>query len=346
MKRHVCILLACLCLTACHKATTTDNTPGTGSAIVSDSAIVKCIADYWRQRYNTDEWYEEGICPAQQPDTSGRLYEAWYDVTGYLVLVNLQDTTVADFLEQHPIITLPEYLDLMDSTQMIYEYDSKYLTRGDTIVIQEYNNYVLHKYDSYSKEHNSSYDTLLIELSETRYLMADTFVPLSHTDTTLRHFDHVAKSYFNERDYNEKLYWLHKQIMAGDSIPDEQLLDAMPKNKDQYLVYYHDYYYPDIERSLVIDSIAISRAKENPLFRDAYITMYGWADGWPAETISEVYCPMFFYYDSVYFRDAIRRILPEYVDMFEADYVDAAINDIGWLRWVREHKEEILGSQP
>ena len=256
MTRFISILLACLCLTACHKATTTDNTVGTVSINVSDSAIVKCIADYWRQRYNTDEWYEEGICPAQQPDPSGRLYEAWYDVTGYLVLVNLQDTTVADFLEKHPIITLPEYLDLMDSTQMIYEYDSKYLTRGDTIVIQEYNNYVLYKYDNYSKVHNSSYDTLLIELSETRYLMADTFVPLSHTDTTLRHFDHVAKSYFNERDYNEKLYWLHKQIMAGDSIPDEQLLDAMPKNKDQYLVYYDDYYYPNIERSLVIDSIA------------------------------------------------------------------------------------------
>ena len=345
MKRIIPIFLVCLCLTACQKATTIDNTPGAGTAIVSDSAIIKCIADYWRQKCHPNEWLEPGISPAQQPDPSGRLYEAWYDVTGYLVLVNLQDTTVADFLEKHPIITLPEYLDLKDSTQMIYEYDSKYLTRGDTVVIQEYNNYVLYKYDSYSKEHNSSYDTLLIELSETRYLMADKFVRLSHKDTIVRHFGHAAKSFFNERDYNEKLYWLHKQIINGDSIPDEQLLDAMPKNKDQYLVYYKDYY-PYIDRSIVIDSLAISRAKNNPLFRDAYITMYGWADGWPAETISEVYCPMFFYYDSVYFRDAIRRILPEYVDEFEADYVDTAINDVGWLRWVREHKEEILGSQP
>ena len=58
MKRLIYIFLACLCLTACHKATTTDNTVGTVSVNVSDSTIVKCIADYWRQRYNTDEWYE------------------------------------------------------------------------------------------------------------------------------------------------------------------------------------------------------------------------------------------------------------------------------------------------
>ena len=340
MKRLITIFLACLCLTACHKGTTTNNTSATPSANASDSAIIKCIADYWRQRCHPNERLEDGIHPAQQPDPSGRLYEAWYDVTGYLVLVNLQDTTVADFLEKHPIITLPEYLDLMDSTQMIYEYDSKYLTRGDTIVIQEYNNYVLYKYDNYSKVHNSSYDTLLIELSETRYLMADTFVPLSHTDTTLRHFDHAAKSYFNERDYNEKLYWLHKQIMDGDSIPDEQLLDAMPKNSDQFLVYYHEYY-PYNDRSFVIDSLAVSRAKENPLFCDAYITMLGWADGFPAEIIAEGYCPMFFYYDSVYFREAVARLSPEWIGYFESD------DDIyGWLTWVREHKEEIISTLP
>ena len=58
MKRLVPIFLACLCLTACQRGTTMDNTSATGSANVSDSTIVKCIADYWRQRYNTDEWYE------------------------------------------------------------------------------------------------------------------------------------------------------------------------------------------------------------------------------------------------------------------------------------------------
>lgn len=344
MKRLIPILLACLCLTACHKGTTTNYSSATHSANVSDSAIVKCIADYWRQKSHTDEWLEPGISPAQQPDTSGRLYEAWYDVTGYLVLVNLQDTTVADFLENHPIIMIPEYLNLTDSTDMIHTYDSRYLTRGDTVICQEYNDYVLYKYDYYSKEHHSEYDTLLIELSETQFLMADKFVLLSHKDTTIRYYKWTAKSYFNEPEYNEQLYWLYKQIMGGDSISDEQLLDAMPKNKDQYLVYYEDYYSHN-NRSYILDSLAISRAKENPLFRDAYITMYGWADGWPAEIISEVYCPMFFYYDSVYFRDAIRRILPEYVDEFEADYVDTAINDIGWLRWVREHKDEIMNEQ-
>ena len=332
MKHLTHILLACLCLTACHRGATTESTPATQSANVSDSVFIKCIADYWRQRYNTDSWYEEGICPAQQPDPSGRLYEAWYDVTGYLVLVNLQDTTVADFLEKHPIITLPEYLDLMDSTQMIYEYDSKYLTRGDTIVIQEYNNYVLYKYDNYSKVHNSSYDTLLIELSETRYLMADTFVPLSHTDTTLRHDDYIAKSYFNERDYNEKLYWLHKQIMDGDTIPDEQLLDAMPQNRDQYRIFDPEFSIFN-GRSRVIYDLAVSRTKDNPLFRDAYIKMLQWSDAFPAEIIWEVLCPRFFYYDSVYFNEAIQRILPsEYSIHFDDE----------WYEWTRTHKEEYI----
>ncbi len=338
MKRLIPIFLTCLCLTACHKGTTTNNTSATPSANVSDSAIIKCIADYWRQRCHPNERLEDGIHPAQQPDPSGRLYEAWYDVMGYLVLVNLQDTTVADFLEQHPIVYIPEWLTLSGSTAMAHAYSTKYLIDSDTVIFQEYNFYTLennHKDSPFS-------DTLLIELSETKYLIADKFVRLSHKDTIVRHYDYAAKSFFNERDYNEKLLWLHEQIINGDSISDEQLLDVMPKNKDQYFVYYHEYY-PHTDRSLVIDSIAISRAKDNPLFRDAYITMFGWADGWPAEIIFEGYCPKFFYYDSVYFRDAIRRILPEYVNMFEADYVDTAINDIGWLRWVREHKDEILG---
>jgi len=331
MKKFFFLFIACLCLTACHKATTMDNT-ATGSANVSDSAIVKCIADYWRQKSHPNEWLEDGIYPAQQPDPSGRLYEAWYDVTGYLVLVNLQDTTVADFLEKHPIITLPEYLDLMDSTQMIYEYDSKYLTRGDTIVIQEYNNYVLYKYDNYSKVHNSSYDTLLIELSETRYLMADTFVPLSHTDTTLRYYDWTAKCYFNEQEYNDKLLELYWQIKTGDSISDEQLLDAMPQNRDQYRIYDPEFSIFN-ERSQVIYDLAVSRAKANPLFRDAYIKMLQWSDAYPGEIIKEVLCPRFFYYDSVYFNEAIQRVLPSEYSIFFDDE---------WYEWTRTHKEEYI----
>ena len=332
MKHLTHIFLACLFLTACHRGTTTESTSATQSANVSDSVFIKCIADYWRQRYNTDSWYEDGICPARQPDPSGRLYEAWYDVTGYLVLVNLQDTTVADFLEKHPIITLPEYLDLMDSTQMIYEYDSKYLTRGDTIVIQEYNNYVLHKYDSYSKEHNSSYDTLLVELSETQYLMADKFVLLSSKDTTIRYYDWTAKCYFNEPEYNEQLYWLYKQIMTGDSISDEQLLDAMPQNRDQYRIYDPEFSTFN-ERSQVIYNLAVSRAKANPLFRDAYIKMLQWSDAFPAEIILEVLCPRFYYFDSIYFNDAIRRNLPTlYNDFFDDE----------WYEWTRTHKEEYI----
>ena len=302
---------------------------------------MKCIADYWRQKSHPNEWLEEGICPAQQPDTSGRLYEAWYDVTGYLVLVNLQDTTVADFLEQHPIVYIPEWLILTDSIAMEYAYSTKYLIAGDTVTFQEYNFYTMEN----NRKDSPFSDTLLIELSETKYLMADKFIPLSHKDTTIRYYDWTAKCYFNEQEYNDKLLELYWQIKTGDSISNEQLLDAMPQNRDQFLVYTPEHY-PYNDRSRIIDSMAISRAKDNPVFRDAYINMYPWSDGASAEMLSEVYFPMFFYYDSVYFRDAIRRILPEYDDEFEADYIDEETNDIGWLRWVREHKEEILGSQP
>lgn len=332
MKRLIYIFLACLCLTACHKATTTDNTSATGSANVSDSTIVKCIADYWRQRYNTDEWYEEGICPAQQPDPSGRLYEAWYDVTGYLVLVNLQDTTVADFLDQHPIVYIPEMLILTDSIAMEYAYSTKYLITGDTVTFQEYNFYTMEN----NRKDSPFSDTLLIELSETKYLMADKFIPLSHKDTTIRYYDWTAKCYFNEQEYNDKLLELYWQIKTGDSISDEQLLDAMPQNRDQYRIYDPEFSIFN-ERSQVIYDLAVSRTKDNPLFRDAYIKMLQWSDAYPGEIIKEVLCPRFYYFDSIYFNDAIRRNLPTlYNDFFDDE----------WYQWTREHKEEIIRTLP
>ncbi len=328
MKHLLPILLACLCLTACHKATTTDNTPGTGSAIVSDSAIVKCIADYWRQKSHPNEWLEDGICPAQQPDTSGRLYEAWYDVTGYLVLVNLQDTTVADFLEQHPIVYIPEWLVLTDSIAMEYAYSNKYLITGDTVTFQEYNFYTMEN----NRKDSPFSDTLLIELSETKYLMADKFIPLSHKDTTIRYYDWTAKCYFNEQEYNDKLLELYWQIKTGDSISDEQLLDAMPQNRDQYRIYDPEFSIFN-ERSRVIYDLAVSRAKANPLFRDAYIKMLQWSDAYPGEIIKEVLCPRFFYYDSVYFNEAIQRVLPSEYSIFFDDE---------WYEWTRTHKEEYI----
>ena len=328
MKRLIYIFLAFLCLTACQRGTTMDNTSATGSANVSDSTIVKCIADYWRQRYNTDEWYEEGICPAQQPDPSGRLYEAWYDVTGYLVLVNLQDTTVADFLEQHPIVYIPESLILTDSIAMEYAYSTKYLIAGDTVTFQEYNFYTMEN----NRKDSPFSDTLLIELSETKYLMADKFIPLSHKDTTIRYYDWTAKCYFNEKEYNDKLLELYWQIKTGDSISDEQLLDAMPQNRDQYRIYDPEFSIFN-ERSQVIYDLAVSRTKDNPLFRDAYIKMLQWSDAYPGEIIKEVLCPRFFYYDSVYFNEAIQRVLPSEYSIFFDDE---------WYEWTRTHKEEYI----
>ncbi len=328
MKKFFFLFIACLFLTACQRGTTMDNTSATGSANVSDSAIVKCIADYWRQKCHPNEWLEHGICPAQQPDTSGRLYEAWYDVTGYLVLVNLQDTTVADFLEQHPIVYVPEWLVLTDSIAMEYAYSTKYLITGDTVTFQEYNFYTMEN----NRKDSPFSDTLLIELSETKYLMADKFIPLSHKDTTIRYYDWTAKCYFNEQEYNDKLLELYWQIKTGDSISDEQLLDAMPQNRDQYRIYDPEFSIFN-ERSQVIYDLAVSRAKANPLFRDAYIKMLQWSDAYPGEIIKEVLCPRFFYYDSVYFNEAIQRVLPSEYSIFFDDE---------WYEWTRTHKEEYI----
>lgn len=342
MKRLLYILFPCLLLTSCHTAPATDSTSATPSANVADSTIIKCIADYWRQKNNSDEWFEQGIIPAQQPDPSGRLYEAWYDVTGYLVLVNLKDTTVADdLIEKHAIGDFPEYLAITDSITMDHDYNTTYLVAGDTVLFQEYDYYVL---QTNRKDDVPLLDTLLIELSETKYLMADKFVFLSHKDTSICHQSWTAKCYFNEREYNEKLYTLYMQIIRGDSISDEQLLDAMPQNKDQYYMYDYHWDYTCDFRSIVIDSIALARSKDNPIFRDAYLKMGQWSDGGPAEILFDGYYRLFFHLDSVYFRDAVRRILPEYIDMFEDDSVyDEEIDAKGWLRCTREHREEILG---
>ena len=155
-------------------------------------------------------------------------------------------------------------------------------------------------------------DTMLLELSETQYVMSgDTLVETAHLGTILRHFDWTAKCYFKEYDYNGQLYRLYQRIMSGDSISDEDLLQVMPENHDQYLVYSPEGF-PNNMRSNPIDRMVLQRAKTQPLFVDAYINQFPWSDGAGAEVLYEDYFMRFFQYDSVYFNEAIRRILPEF----------------------------------
>ena len=101
--------------------------------------------------------------------------------------------------------------------------------------------------------------------------------------------------------------------------------------------------YPYGFRAVQIDSMSIDRSKDQPLFRDAYLRMGQWSDGAASELLFEGHYPLFFHLDSVYFRNAVRRIIPGYADEFEDDSIyDEKTGDVGWLRWTREHKEEIF----
>lgn len=332
MKRLIYIFLACLCLMACQKGTTTD-----GILAADDSIMTGCVNAFMKKYTAAHNKYY--VSTAKPSNVSKSLFEVWYDEACVLVLVNRQDTCAKDVLGETPIWDTTDFLDITDDTGFEWRKFSEYQERNDTLTIREHTVYI---YVNGVERR----DTVLHECTTITYsLSGGKFSKLSEVYTIFDHYDRTAKCYFNEFKYNNKLHELYNLIMEGKNIFDEQLLDAMPQNRDQFWVYTPENY-PYNDRSLVIDSIAISRAKDNPLLRDAYINMFHWSDGAASEILSEVYYPMFFYYDSVYFRDAIRRILPEYVDMFEADYVDTAINDIGWLRWVREHKEEIISWLP
>ena len=340
MKHLFPVLLACLCLTACNKATigSTNDDSAANDSIVLEK--VKHSSLQYRNRiFPYDQVDSVLIC--QQSALCDRLFEiSFNDVEYTLALVDWRDTSVTDILLQEAIYEYINGIALTDSVKIKQHFKSEYQLNDQLLTISRYDMYIAKDYRS-KPVLGKSQDTLLIELSEATYsIESDTFAKVMQKDTALRYNNWMVKSYFGEFLYNNYLGGLYERIMNNGSISDEALMLAMPQNPNQYYVYDVERGYPYNFRSEVIDSIALSRAKDNPLFRDAYITMLGWADGFPAEIIAEYYCPMFFYYDSVYFREAVARLLPEWIGYFEDD------KDDGWLTWVRGHKDEILGSQP
>lgn len=341
MKRLFPILFFYFCLIACHKSTTNGSTNDDYAA--NDSIVLEkvkySIIQYCDRKHPCEEQMEPTqVFVRQQSALSDRLFEISFNEVEYtLALVDWRDTSVTDILLQDAIYESTDGITLTDSIKIKHHIKSGYQFNDQLLTISRYNIYIAKDYRSGSVL-GKSQDTLLIELSEATYsIESDIFAQVSQKDTTLRYYRcWYVKSFFKEWLYNNYLANLYERIMNNDSISDEALLRAMPQNKDQFFVYDSETLYPYNFRSEVIDSIALSRAKDNPLFRDAYITMLGWADGFPAEIIAEGYCPMFFYYDSVYFREAVARLLPEWIGYFEDD------KDDGWLRWVREHKEEYI----
>ena len=351
MKRLFIIFLSCLCLTACHKNTTTESTEKTAA---EDSILLESIkrailqyVDQLNQQYEEDpiEPTNVSVRWSRYPD---KMVLVSFNAVNYsLALVDYQDTTISDILSDFYDVECDKIdgIGLSDSVKIRNHFKRGYQLNNQLLTISDSNIYILKDYRAESITGRNFSDTLLFELSETTYsIESGKFVKMQHQDTTLRHYQWSVKFYFKEWMYNNYLASLYEEIMRNDSITDEELLHAMPKNKEQYEVYDYECNYPCNFRSLVFDSIAIARSKDQPLFRDAYLRMGQWSDGAASELLFEGHYPLFFHLDSVYFRDAVRRILPKYVDVFEDDSIADEFGDEGWLKWTREHKEEILDS--
>ena len=361
MKRLIYICIACLLFAACQ--TTPSNT---ASPSMDDSVMIEAVKQAFPKfflREYPEEYESPVLTTIRRSPYSDKLFEIGYNDRVYtLALVNYRDTTVMDILLQDFVIyESVDGIPLTDSVKIKRHNQRGYRLTDQQLTISDSDIYVLKDYRARSITNHNLYileghraepitgrdfsDTLLFELSETTYsIVSGKFVKTQHRDTTLRHYQWTVKSYFREPNYNNYLANLYEKIMRNDSITDEELLQAMPKNEEQYFVYSPENY-PYGFRAVQIDSMAIARSKYNPLFRDAYIRMYPWSDGAGAEILYEGHFMYFFHLDSVYFRNAVRRIIPGYADEFEDDSIyDEKTGDVGWLRWTREHREEILNS--
>lgn len=351
MKRLFIILLSSLCLTACHKNTTTKSTEKTTA---EDSILLESIkratlqyVDQLNQQYEEDpiEPTNVSVRWSRYPD---KMVLVSFNAVDYtLALVDYQDTTISDILSDFYDVECDKIdgIGLSDSVKIRKHFKRGYQLNNQLLTISDSNIYILKDYRAEPITGRNFSDTLLFELSETTYsIESGKFVKMQQRDTTLRYYQRSVKSYFKEWMYNNYLANLYEKIMRNETITDKELLHAMPQNKEQYEVYDYECNYPCNFRSLVFDSIAIARSKDQPLFRDAYLRMGQWSDGAASELLFEGHYPLFFHLDSVYFRDAVRRILPKYVDVFEDDSIADEFGDEGWLKWTREHKEEILDS--
>lgn len=306
IQRYLITILTALLFVACNKGTTSTES----LAPTTDSTIVERILEFLEQKY---------------PDFIG-------------------DTCIRATLTTNPCAYIEECsrgtywvnndtLTVRRTTSYVYHDNSKITLGGvkkDTMLLRSPNLYLQVK-NPYYKYVNVKInppngiveDTMLMKLSQTQYLISrDRFIEIARTDSTLRHFDWTAKCYFNEYDYNEKIHLLSERIIAGDSISDEDLLRIMPESEDQYHVFCSEGRCNS--RSILIDSIALERAKINRLFIDAYIKQMPWSDGAGAELLFEGYYMQFFQYDSVYFNKAIHRILPEYINYFDEEWYEYA----------------------
>lgn len=351
MKRLFIILLSCLCLTACHKNTTTKSTEKTSTEYnILLESIKRATLQYVDQ---LNQQHEEDPIEPTNVSVRWSLYPdkmvlvSFNDVNYTLALEDYQDTTISDILSDLYDVVCEKIdgIGLSDSVKIRKYIKCWYQLNDQLLTISDSNIYILKDYRAEPITGRNFSDTLLFELSETTYsIESGKFIKMQHRDTMLRHHQWTVKSYFREPNYNNYLANLYEKIMRNETITDKELLQAMPQNKEQYFVYSPENY-PYGFRAVQIDSMAIARSKYNPLFRDAYIRMYPWSDGAWAEILSEGHFMYFFHLDSVYFRNAVRRIIPGYADEFEDDSIyDEETGDVGWLRWTREHKEEILDS--
>ena len=301
-------LMVCMCFVACQSKTGKESQVAENEATF-DSIMIQRIRDFIKkdaEEYGIDDYYPRmPIFPSAQ---SERLYEIWYEEGYCLYLVNRKDTTIADILLPHPLLNSLAYCELTDKTGIEMRDTSFYYVNNDTLTIQNDAAYIY--VDGNNPNGNKKRDTLLFEVSETKYLISgDKFTQILHTDTVLRYYQRSVKYYFEKWSYNRSIVFLYDKIISGDSISDEYIWNALPENKEQYRIFGSEVLAYNI-RSRVIDSLVLERAKEQPLFIDAYIKQLPWSEGAAKDLLIEEYFPIFFKYDSIYFNEALQRILP------------------------------------
>lgn len=203
---------------------------------------------------------------------------------------------------------LIERVNIADSAWMEHWQKDEYRVVGDTLIIDRFMFYTYRQTDW----NTDRADTFLMTKTETRYRVEnEKFVYESQLTKEVNFYDWRVEYFFLERDYNERLNSLYRRICAGDTISNDELLEAMPQTRGQFFLACAESWYGQVayNRDSTIEQMAYERAVEDFRFIDAFVKEACWADGGAGEILFENYFPEFRTYDSLYFDSVVYQLL-------------------------------------
>lgn len=310
MNRLLYILILLLPLTACQRAEKSADSLSSEQQL--DSLLASKACEFIRAYAVEHQMYyleESTFVPSKISD---RLFESWYDDGCFLLLVNRKDTSVLDILYDMPIAPnvaiFLEGVNITDSAWMEHWQKDECRVVSDTLIIDRFMIYTYHQSDW----NTDKTDTLFMTKTETRYRIDnEKFVYESQQKERVEFYKWVVEYFFLERDYNERLNSLYRRICAGDTISNDELLEAMPQTRGQFFLACAESWYglAPYNRDSTIEQMAYERTAEDRRFMDAFIKEAWWSDGAASEILFEGYFPKFRTYDSLYFDSVVYRLL-------------------------------------